>query len=190
MTDTYDPSRSRSELVAAMPRINQLVDELRATVTPALDGEGIDGGAALEAVIIAAAVKALTHLSRDNDTADRIAGLLEVADAAAWMSTAAHNRIAEMADPDDIAHHERSRRTAARDTGGTVVTAARLHIELGEHATVVEVSAEDGGRITWAAVGSAPAPLASGAQQDAAQALHVLGAVAAHQLAAAPSAAG
>jgi hypothetical protein len=147
---TSAASRSRSELIAALPAVRRLITQLYEAIKPAV----VDENEAPEAQAIFQAVTAIVWLADAVDAsnrAERIQRLTEVTNRADYVTRAAQERLAELQSMAELAADEEDRRASSLDTTA-IIDSARLDIGLpsGTSATITLAVAADG-RVTWQA---------------------------------------
>ncbi|MFC0430046.1 hypothetical protein [Kutzneria buriramensis] len=143
-------ARSRSELIAAVPTIRQLIKQLDAAIKPAVvaECEAPEAQAICQAI---AAIKWMADAVDAPDRAARIERLTEVGNRADYVTRAAQQRLAELQSMAELAADELHRRVIGLDTTA-IIDRAQLDVGLpgGATATITVAVAADG-RVAWEA---------------------------------------
>jgi hypothetical protein len=142
-------TRSRSELVAALPTVRRLIDQLHKAIQPAVVAEH----AAPEAQAMFQAATTITWLANALDAPDRasrIARLTEVGYRADYVNRSAQQRLAELQTMDELAADEQDRRVGSVDTTAIVDRAQFAVVLPNGTSTTITVTITDG-QVTWEA---------------------------------------
>lgn len=169
-----DATRSRSELVAALPTLRRLIKQLDEAVKPALVTECT----APEAQAIFQAVTAIVWMADALDATDRAARierLTEVTNRADYVTRAAQERLAQLQNMAELAIDEQHRRVTSVDTA-TIIDRARLDVALPSGtSTSITLTVDVDGRVTWESPALDLAPVDGPAQLAVTTALTQLG---------------
>jgi hypothetical protein len=145
-----DATRSRSELVAALPTIRRLIKELTAAIKPAVvtEREAPEARAIFQAIV---AIDWMAGAVDAPDRAARIERLTEVGNRADYLTRDTQQRLAELQSMAELAADELNRRASNLDTTA-IIDRAELDVGLpnGTTATITVAVAADG-RVTWEA---------------------------------------
>lgn len=148
-TPAGDATRSRSELVAALPAIRRSIEQLHDAIQAAVVAE-YD---APEARAISQAATAITWMVDALDApdhAERIERLTEVTNRADYVRRAAQERLAELRTLDQLVADEQSFRVISMDTIA-VIDRAQFDVGLPNGTSATITVAVIDGRVTWEA---------------------------------------
>jgi hypothetical protein len=163
-------TRSRSELVAALPEVRRLLDQLTETTKPAWTLEEM--APETEALYYALGAAGWLADSLDaEDPAKRAERLIAAAERMEHFTQAAHKRVAELRSMDELAAEEEERRGLNLDTSA-IIYRAELKVGLPDATdTTITVTVADGGRVAWESPTLDLAPVDGVAQLAVANAL-------------------
>ncbi|MFD7161689.1 hypothetical protein ACFV9C_44390 [Kribbella sp. NPDC059898] len=142
-----DPARSRSELVAALPQIRQLLEQLLEVTKPSWVQDMAPETEALFHALVAAGWLADAVVADDH--AARAAKLADAAERMDGFSRSVCRRVAELQTVDELAAEEEQRRIVMLDDMA-FVDRAELAVGLPNGTTTtVTVSVSGNGRVSW-----------------------------------------
>jgi len=141
-------TQSRSELVAALPEVRRLLDQLTNATRPARTLEEM--APETEALFYAIGAAGWLADSLDAESpAKRAELLMDAAERMEHFTHAAHKRVAELRSMDELAAEEEQRRSVNLDTNA-IINRAEVKVGLPDAtSTTITVTVNEGGQVAW-----------------------------------------